>query len=97
MVQHPVEDVVSICCSFCGKQRQQIKHITAGLGGVAICNECVDLCQNILVERGTIDLLGTESPFFIACPSCHAGCLRADAYCSHYGQKLEHNASPIVG
>lgn len=95
MVQHQVEDAVSICCSFCGKQRKQVKHLTTGPGGVAICNECVDLCRNILVERGSIDLFGAGSPFFVACPSCGTRCLRAASCCSHCGQKLEQNASLI--
>jgi len=66
MLQHQqIGSTVDACCSFCGKQHHQVKHLTAGLGGVYICNECIDLCRNILVERGTIDLFGTESPFFL--------------------------------
>lgn len=95
MLQHyQLEGVVDVCCSFCGKQYHQVKHLTAGPGGVSICNECVDLCRNILVERGTIDLFGAESPFFLPCPSCDARCLRTDRYCSYCGQKLAQDTSP---
>ena len=38
-------------CSFCGKQSNFVKMIIAG-PGVFICNECVDLCAEILVEEG---------------------------------------------
>ena len=34
-------------CSFCGKSQDQVKKLIAG-PGVNICNECVDLCQQIL-------------------------------------------------
>ncbi|WP_308533825.1 ATP-dependent Clp protease ATP-binding subunit ClpX [uncultured Peptoniphilus sp.] len=34
-------------CSFCGKTQNQVKRLIAG-PNVTICNECVDLCNNIL-------------------------------------------------
>jgi len=40
----------SISCSFCGKSQDQVKKIVAG-PGVYICNECVDLCQEIMEEE----------------------------------------------
>ena len=36
-------------CSFCGKDQSQVKRLIAG-PGVYICNECVDLCNDILGE-----------------------------------------------
>lgn len=36
-----------IHCSFCGKSKDQIAKMIAG-AGVFICNECVDLCAEIL-------------------------------------------------
>lgn len=40
----------SICrCSFCGKSQQQVKKLIAGPGnGVFICDECIDICNEIL-------------------------------------------------
>jgi hypothetical protein len=35
-------------CSFCGKSQKQVEKVIAGPGGVYICNECVDLCRDIL-------------------------------------------------
>ncbi|WP_028274440.1 ATP-dependent Clp protease ATP-binding subunit ClpX [Atopococcus tabaci] len=40
----------SISCSFCGKSQDQVKKIVAG-PGVYICNECIDLCKEIIDEE----------------------------------------------
>jgi ATP-dependent Clp protease ATP-binding subunit ClpX len=37
-------------CSFCGKERAQVRKLIAG-PKVYICNECVDLCYSILEEN----------------------------------------------
>ena len=36
-------------CSFCGKQKEQVKKLIVG-DSSAICSECVDFCQQLLVE-----------------------------------------------
>lgn len=36
-------------CSFCGKSQEQVKKLIAG-PGVYICNDCVELCDEILEE-----------------------------------------------
>ncbi|HWX45136.1 MAG TPA: ClpX C4-type zinc finger protein [Solirubrobacteraceae bacterium] len=38
-------------CSFCGKSHRQVGKVIAG-PGVYICDECIDLCVEILVENG---------------------------------------------
>ncbi|MDR2939316.1 MAG: ATP-dependent Clp protease ATP-binding subunit ClpX [Clostridiales bacterium] len=43
----------SIRCSFCGKPQEQVKKIIAG-PNVYICNECIDLCYDILGEDYTM-------------------------------------------
>lgn len=43
-------------CSFCGKSQEQVRKLIAG-PGVYICDECVDLCNEILDE----ELLDTNS------------------------------------
>jgi len=40
----------NIKCSFCGKLQSQVERIIAG-PGVYICNECIDLCSDILYEK----------------------------------------------
>ncbi|MEN3239146.1 ATP-dependent Clp protease ATP-binding subunit ClpX [Fructilactobacillus sanfranciscensis] len=37
----------TVTCSFCGKSQDQVKKIVAG-PGVYICNECIDLCEQIM-------------------------------------------------
>ncbi|MCI0889691.1 MAG: ATP-dependent Clp protease ATP-binding subunit ClpX [Chloroflexi bacterium] len=43
-------------CSFCGKNQDQVKRLIAGPGAVYICDECVELCREIIDEEvsGTI-------------------------------------------
>ncbi len=38
-------------CSFCGKPEGQIRKLIAGPAGVFICDECVELCDEILMEE----------------------------------------------
>ncbi len=40
-------------CSFCGKSQDQVQRLIAGPGGVYICDECVDLCREIIEEEQT--------------------------------------------
>ena len=40
----------AVHCSFCGKSQDEVKNIVAG-PGVYICNECVDLCQQIIEQE----------------------------------------------
>ena len=44
------EPTRNIKCSFCGKAQEEVKKIVAG-PGVYICNECVDVCKNIVEEN----------------------------------------------
>ena len=37
-------------CSFCGKDKDQVKKLVAG-SGVYICNECIELCAEIVEEE----------------------------------------------
>lgn len=39
-----------IRCSFCGKMQEQVERMIAG-PGVSICNECVDLCIDVLGDK----------------------------------------------
>jgi len=38
-------------CSFCGKSQDQVRRLIAGPGSVYICDECVDLCREIIEEE----------------------------------------------
>lgn len=39
-----------LLCSFCGKSQRQVKKLIAG-PGVYICDECIDLCNDIISEE----------------------------------------------
>ena len=54
-----------ISCSFCGKSQEEVKKLIAG-PNVYICNECVVLCKDILIEDDKID---TKQKFEIPKPS----------------------------
>jgi ATP-dependent Clp protease ATP-binding subunit ClpX len=38
-------------CSFCGKTQEQVRRLIAGPGGVYICDECIELCREIIEEE----------------------------------------------
>lgn len=40
-----------IRCSFCGKSQQQVRKLIAGPNGAYICDECVDICSEIIDEE----------------------------------------------
>lgn len=40
----------NLSCSFCGKSQKEVKKLIAG-PGVYICDECIDLCNDIIVEE----------------------------------------------
>lgn len=41
---------LNLKCSFCGKDQDQVKKLVAG-SGVYICNECIELCSEIVEEE----------------------------------------------
>ena len=48
-------------CSFCGKSQKQVKKLIAG-GGVYICDECIELCNEIIEEElGAAQAAAAES------------------------------------
>ena len=44
------EEHKGLKCSFCGKYQDQVNRLIAG-PGVYICNECIDLCNEIIAEE----------------------------------------------
>jgi len=41
----------NLCCSFCGKNQREVKKLIAG-PTVYICDECIELCNDIIAEEG---------------------------------------------
>ena len=50
----------NVHCSFCGKSKKKEKKIVAG-PGVYICNECVDLCQEIIKQELAEDKVNNDT------------------------------------
>ena len=44
------DDSKQLKCSFCGKPQDQVRRLVAG-PGVYICDECIELCQDIITEE----------------------------------------------
>lgn len=45
------KNIEKIRCSFCGKTQDQVRKLIAGPGGAYICDECVDICAEIIEEE----------------------------------------------
>ena len=45
------DDNKNFTCSFCGKAQQQVRKLIAGPNGVYICDECIELCAEIIEEE----------------------------------------------
>src|SRR5918998_458166 len=45
----PTDSNEQLLCSFCGKSQRQVKKLIAG-PGVYICDECIDLCNEIIYD-----------------------------------------------
>ena len=50
----PTDSNEQLLCSFCGKSQRQVKKLIAG-PGVYICDECIDLCNEIIDVRRRLD------------------------------------------
>ena len=46
----PNNNTRSVKCSFCGKSQENVKKIIAG-PGVYICDECINVCQEIIEDE----------------------------------------------
>ena len=40
-------------CSFCGKPKELTEQLIAGPNGIFICNECIEVCHDVLKEKKT--------------------------------------------
>ena len=58
----PNSEIKQIRCSFCGKKEGQVKRLIAG-PGVFICDECIDLCCEILHDDYMENEFDEEFPY----------------------------------
>ncbi len=63
----PTDDRDMVRCSFCGKSQDQVKKLIAG-PGVYICNECVELCSEIVEEDYTLEAEEEEEDWELPTP-----------------------------
>jgi ATP-dependent Clp protease ATP-binding subunit ClpX len=54
------EEDANLSCSFCGKSQREVKKLIAG-PTVYICDECIELCNDIIAEEYTEDEPPAES------------------------------------
>lgn len=52
-----------IRCSFCNKTQAQVRKLIAGPGGVYICDECIDVCAEIIEEEFEYEDTRNINPF----------------------------------
>ncbi len=45
-----MKDNEQLFCSFCGKPKELTKRLIAGPNGVYICDECIEVCQEVIKE-----------------------------------------------
>ena len=46
-----MKDTEHLHCSFCGKPEEMTKRLIAGPNGVYICDECIEICRDVMKEE----------------------------------------------
>jgi ATP-dependent Clp protease ATP-binding subunit ClpX len=59
MTRNYVDDPTNLSCSFCGKSQKEVRKLIAG-PTVYICDECIDLCNDIIAEENARSDQGTS-------------------------------------
>lgn len=49
-------------CAFCGKNQREVARLIAGAGRVCICDECVELCNELMEEDAPAGVEVGEPP-----------------------------------
>ena len=57
------EENANLSCSFCGKSQKEVKKLIAG-PTVYICDECIELCNDIIAEEYGQEEAGAPRPEF---------------------------------
>jgi ATP-dependent Clp protease ATP-binding subunit ClpX len=66
MTRPPYDETLNLSCSFCGKNQREVRKLIAG-PTVYICDECIELCNDIIAEEGVrskqyADRIGVPKP-----------------------------------
>jgi ATP-dependent Clp protease ATP-binding subunit ClpX len=59
MTKPPIDDPMNLSCSFCGKGQREVRKLIAG-PTVYICDECIELCNDIIAEENVRSRAGGE-------------------------------------
>jgi len=59
MTKTPIDDPMNLSCSFCGKSQREVRKLIAG-PTVYICDECIELCNDIIAEENVRSRAGGE-------------------------------------
>ncbi|MEW6107808.1 MAG: ATP-dependent Clp protease ATP-binding subunit ClpX [Nitrospirota bacterium] len=65
------KDEEALKCSFCGKGQEEVKKLIAG-PTVYICNECIELCNEIIADELYVDTVGEPLPKLPAPKEIHS-------------------------
>ena len=49
-------------CSFCGKPKELVNRLVAGPSGIYICNECIEVCREVLKEGDSHEETSSGAP-----------------------------------
>ncbi|AGF48249.1 ATP-dependent Clp protease ATP-binding subunit ClpX [Candidatus Kinetoplastibacterium oncopeltii TCC290E] len=58
-----------VCCSFCGKKQDEVERLISGPSSLYICNECIDLCNEVMFEESKTSSVHISKDFEINLPT----------------------------
>jgi len=61
------KDKITVACSFCGQNNEQVKKLIAG-PGVYICDECIGLCNTVLEQEASGPTPAAPAPSLDSAP-----------------------------
>ena len=61
MTRPTIDDPMNLSCSFCGKSQREVRKLIAG-PTVYICDECVDVCNEIIADDVVTSPIGEKLP-----------------------------------
>jgi len=67
----PPNNTGTLYCSFCGKSQREVKKLIAG-PSVFVCNECINLCNDIIREEELTDVVAPEKKYLPSPKELHA-------------------------